>query len=148
MGVEHSIHFPTMVLVSTLLIPLLMLFHFVGPIPADLGIHDGRLSPCLSPAHCARQDWPSANPQSDLLTLSTALREAPLTTIVEEDDGYIHAEVSSPFFGFVDDLELLATSSTGMIQARSVSRLGDSDLGVNAARLEELKILLNGTVSN
>ena len=68
--------------------------------------------------------------------------------MVEVDNGYIHAEVSSPFFGFVDDLELLATPSTGMIQARSVSRLGDSDLGVNAARLKELKILLNGTVSN
>ena len=58
-----------MFIISTLLVPLLMLFHFIGPIPADLGIHGSELSPCISTAHCARQDWLSSNPQSDLQTL-------------------------------------------------------------------------------
>ncbi|MEB3170390.1 MAG: DUF1499 domain-containing protein, partial [Synechococcaceae cyanobacterium] len=30
----------------------LALFHFVGPVPADLGVHNGALSACPSPAHC------------------------------------------------------------------------------------------------
>jgi uncharacterized protein (DUF1499 family) len=122
-----------------------MLFHFVGPIPVDLGTNGGELSPCLSSAHCSRQNWSTANLQSDLETIIAAVRETPRTIIVEERDGYIHAEASSALFGFVDDLELLAKQDTGMIQARSISRLGDSDLGVNAARLDRLKTLINET---
>jgi len=64
----------------------------------------------------------------------------PRTVVVDQSDRYLHAEASSALFGFVDDLELLADD--GAIQARSVSRLGESDLGVNAARLAELEILL------
>ena len=134
-----------MFIVSTLLVPLFMLFHFVGPIPVDLGTHGGELSPCLSSAHCSRQNWSTANLQSDLETIIAAVRETPRTIIVEERDGYIHAEASSALFGFVDDLELLAKQDTGMIQARSISRLGDSDLGVNSARLDRLKTLINET---
>ena len=44
-----------MTLLVTLFAPLLMLFHLVGPVPSDLGVHDGELSPCTTPAHCARQ---------------------------------------------------------------------------------------------
>ena len=122
-----------------------MLFHFVGPIPADLGVQGGELSPCTSSAHCARQDWPTANLQLDLQRVIAAVRDTPRTIIVEERDGYIHAEASSALFGFVDDLELLANQDSGMIQARSISRLGDSDLGVNSARLDRLKLLINET---
>ena len=134
-----------MFIVSTLLVPLFMLFHLVGPIPADLGIQGIDLSACVSSAHCSRQNWSTANLQSDLETIIAAVRETPRTIIVEERDGYIHAEASSALFGFVDDLELLAKQDTGMIQARSISRLGDSDLGVNAARLDRLKTLINET---
>ena len=137
-----------MFIVSTLLVPLFMLFHFVGPIPVDLGTHGGELSPCVSSAHCSRQNWSTANLQSDLETIIAAVRETPRTIIVEERDGYIHAEASSALFGFVDDLELLAKQDTGMIQARSISRLGDSDLGVNSARLDRLKTLINETDQN
>jgi uncharacterized protein (DUF1499 family) len=47
-------------------------------------------------------------------------------------------------FGFVDDLELYADTEHGVLQARSVSRLGDSDLGVNAQRLAGLQRQLKG----
>ena len=63
--------------------------------------------------------------------------------MVEQTNHYIHAEASSALFGFVDDLELLLDVSNGSIQARSVSRLGDSDLGVNANRLRELQSLVS-----
>ena len=64
----------------------------------------------------------------------------PRTVVVEATDSYLHAEASSALFGFVDDLELLAVGDG--IEARSVSRLGDSDLGVNAARLAQLERLV------
>ena len=61
----------------------------------------------------------------------------PRTQIVEQTAQYLHAEVSSALFGFVDDLELLDTGTS--VEARSISRLGDSDLGVNANRLASLR---------
>ena len=51
---------------------------------------------------------------------------------------------TSALFGFVDDLELYADSTHGVLQARSVSRLGDSDLGVNSQRLKALEQQLKG----
>ena len=120
-----------------LLTSILLLFHLVGPMPLDLGISQGQLSPCPGPAHCAHVVWKSTDPVADLATLSDWLAKQPRTAIVELTPHYLHAEVSSAFFGFVDDLEILA--SRGSIQTRSISRLGDSDLGVNARRLTELR---------
>ncbi|NDG74246.1 MAG: DUF1499 domain-containing protein [Synechococcaceae bacterium WB8_1B_136] len=116
----------------------LAIFHLVGPVPADLGVHNGALSPCSAPAHCARADWPVADPQAALEALAPALAAMPRTTIVAQQDGYVHATASSALFGFVDDLELYADAAHGLLQARSVSRLGDSDLGVNGRRLAAL----------
>jgi uncharacterized protein (DUF1499 family) len=59
--------------------------------------------------------------------------------VVERSDGYLHATATSSLFGFVDDLELYADTEHGILQARSVSRLGDSDMGVNSKRLEMLR---------
>ena len=64
--------------------------------------------------------------------------------MVKQTESYLHAEASSAFFGFVDDLELFADFDNRQIQARSESRLGDSDLGVNAARLASLRFGLKG----
>lgn len=124
---------------ALLLTLTLALFHWVGPVPADLGLHSGALSPCASPAHCARADWAVADPQAALNALVPVIEAMPRTEIVEQSDGYLHATATSAFFGFVDDLELYADSATGVLQARSVSRLGDSDLGVNRQRLTDLQ---------
>ncbi len=132
---------------GTLLQPLLLivslaLFHLVGPVPPELGVHNGALAPCPSPAHCARADWAVADPGSALALLVPVVQAMPRTTLVEQGDGYLHATVSSALFGFVDDLELYADQADGLLQARSVSRLGDSDLGVNGRRLNAVKAAL------
>ncbi len=123
---------------ALLLTLTLALFHLVGPVPADLGVHNGVLSPCASPAHCARADWAVADPHGALAALVPVIEATPRTTIVEQAEGYLHATASSALFGFVDDLELYADPARGVLQARSVSRLGDSDLGVNGRRLADL----------
>ena len=112
--------------------------HFEGPLPGDLGVHAGRLSPCESSAHCARADWAVADPEAAFATLQGVIAASPRTLIVEKRSGYLHATATSQLFGFVDDLELYAQEGTGSLQARSVSRLGDSDLGVNNQRLQAL----------
>ena len=122
----------------------LALFHLVGPVPADLGVHNGALSPCPSPAHCARADWAVADPEAALATLVPVIEATPRTEVVEQSSGYLHATATSALFGFVDDLELYADTAHGLLQSRSVSRLGDSDLGVNASRLAALRAQLKG----
>ena len=128
-----------MTMVIALLAPVLMLFHLVGPLPSDLGVHNGTLSPCNTSGHCARQTWASSSSETDFTSLIAYLSDMPRTKVVEQTKHYIHAEASSALLGFVDDLELLLDVSNGSIQARSVSRIGDSDLGVNANRLKELQ---------
>jgi len=59
-----------------------------------------------------------------------------------ETDDYLHAECSSAFFGFVDDLELHLRPGQGTIAVRSAARLGHSDFGVNRKRVEKLRSLL------
>jgi uncharacterized protein (DUF1499 family) len=122
-----------------LLVFSLGLFQLVGPIPAELGVHGGSLAPCPSPAHCARADWPSADPEAALAQLLPVVEGLPRTQVLERSADYLHATSSSALFGFVDDLELHADARAGVLQARSVSRLGDSDLGVNGRRLAALQ---------
>ena len=80
--------------------------------------------------------------EAALASLRTVLLAMPRTQVVEQSGGYLHATVSSALFGFVDDVELYADPGHGRLQARSVSRLGDSDLGVNARRLAALEAAL------
>ena len=118
------------------------LLHLVGPVPEDLGVRGGSLAPCPGPAHCARATWSSADPAADLARLAEAAAALEGTSVVERTPTYLHATATSRLFGFVDDLEFYADAAAGQIQARSVSRLGDSDLGVNARRLETLRAAL------
>lgn len=132
---------------SALLAPWLLvlslgLFHFVGPVPPDLGVRNGSLAACATTAHCARAAWPVADARQALAAVLPALRNLPRVEILEQSPSYVHATVSSAWFGFVDDVELLADDADGVLQARSVSRLGDSDLGVNGRRLATLAAAL------
>ena len=133
----------TLFMVTTVFSILLALFHFVGPTPTDLGIHQGQLSPCESPAHCARLEWKQIDPIKSLDELAKVIQQTPRSEIVEQRSNYLHATASSQLFGFVDDLELYADQERSVLQARSVSRLGESDLGVNEQRLRSLEAALS-----
>lgn len=121
------------------------LLHLEGPVPEDLGVHGGSLSPCTAPAHCARADWPFTDPEAALSALVPILETTEGVRIVVRDGRYLHATATSRLFGFVDDLELHAQPAAGLLQARSSSRLGDSDLGVNGRRLAALRRELPGS---
>lgn len=61
--------------------------------------------------------------------------------IVSSDapSGRIEATATTPWFGFKDDIvvRVRPEGSGSRVDARSVSRVGESDLGANAARLRE-----------
>jgi len=71
------------------------------------------------------------------------LRDALLTegrvTIVEERPAYLHAEVRSLVFRFVDDIEFALSADQQLIQVRSAARTGYSDFGVNRRRIERIR---------
>ena len=125
---------------------LLGLFHLVGPVPLDLGLQGSQLRPCASPAHCAYRRWSVDDTATAMTSLEQALIASPRTTVVTKDlaQRYLHATASTPLMGFVDDVELHADQSNSVIEARSESRLGESDLGVNGQRLDALERALRG----
>ena len=58
---------------------------------------------------------------------------------VDPVQGIVEATATTAWFGFKDDVVVRATASDGgtLIDVRSVSRVGRSDIGANAARIEE-----------
>ena len=124
-----------------------------GKPPASLGLHGSTLSPCPSSPNCVSSDatdpshrvapFELAIPSPEAWqTARSAVASLPRTVVVTQTPDYLHAECSSAFFGFVDDLELQLRAPERLIAVRSASRLGYGDLGVNRARVEELRALL------
>ena len=61
------------------------------------------------------------------------------STIVEETDRYIRAEIISPWRVYTDDLELLLYPDEQLIHVRSSGRIGYYDFNVNRDRVESLR---------
>jgi uncharacterized protein (DUF1499 family) len=59
--------------------------------------------------------------------------------VVMLEDDYIHAEFVSSVFRFVDDVEFYFDDEQKLIQVKSASRVGYSDLGVNRRRIEKIR---------
>jgi uncharacterized protein (DUF1499 family) len=56
-----------------------------------------------------------------------------------EQGNYLHVEMRSLMFRFVDDVEFSLAASAGLIHVRSASRVGYSDFGVNRKRVERIR---------
>jgi uncharacterized protein (DUF1499 family) len=65
--------------------------------------------------------------------------------IVSQEVDYLHATFTSKFFGFTDDFELRKNTEDNQVEVRSASRVGHSDLGANAKRIEQLRSLINAS---
>lgn len=59
--------------------------------------------------------------------------------ITIDDDYFVQAVVKTPVMRFRDDVQLLFIPDLQLIHVRSSSRLGYSDLGTNARRVESLR---------
>ena len=82
------------------------------------------------------------NKFSKLTTIASCL---PRTDVLKKENNYWKGVCRSLIFRFPDDLEILLipnnkniNESKGTIQVRSSSRIGQSDLGVNKKRVENL----------
>ena len=63
--------------------------------------------------------------------------------VIIDDESFIQAVVSTSLMKFKDDIQLLYLAESDLIHVRSSSRLGLSDLGANANRVEKLRSLLS-----
>lgn len=61
------------------------------------------------------------------------------TRIITHTAHYLHAEITSPWGWYTDDLELLLDQQTGRVDVRSSGRIGYYDFDVNRDRVEALR---------
>ena len=70
----------------------------------------------------------------------------PRTEVVTKNDDYILAKSESRLMGFVDDTECYFPADKKVIQARAAARMGESDLGGNRRRIEQIRLAFNDMV--
>jgi uncharacterized protein (DUF1499 family) len=81
------------------------------------------------------------SPDETVRSVVSALEDMGLEIVaVDEAEGIVEATDTTFWFGFKDDMVVRVRPSAGgsEVDARSVSRVGVSDLGANAARILEL----------
>ncbi|NCJ06980.1 DUF1499 domain-containing protein [Synechococcales cyanobacterium C] len=126
---------------------------FAGTRPDTLGVSAGQLAPCPDTPNCvASQAADPAHAITPLAygtsrdqardTLTALIQNQPRTQIIEQTEDYLYAECRSRLLGFVDDVEFYLPPQTPVIEMRSASRLGQSDLGVNRRRLEQIRLAM------
>ncbi len=123
--------------------------------PANLGVTQGKLLPCPNSPNCVssqstdkrhfidpfRYEWEQQLARDRLVAVIHGMKRSNIVTV---RDDYIHAEFTSAFFRFVDDVEFYFDSDAKTIHMRSASRIGYSDFGVNRKRLDDIKLMLKG----
>ena len=124
-----------------------MLSACAGDRPGNLGVIQGKLSPCPATPNCVSSE--STDQQHRIAPLQgsiKAIRQVILNmdnaNIIVDNNNYLHAEFTSSIMRFVDDAEFYAPQQSQKIQVRSASRLGRSDLGVNRERIESIRLSL------
>ncbi len=130
--------------------------HLGNSVAGGVVEQDGQqmLADCPTTPNCHRAEFlVTAEPSQAISTLAEIVTQQDGARIVSQDERYLHAIYTSRLMGFVDDVEfLLDTGDAGTpsntqphtqpqprVLVRSASRLGKSDLGANAKRVERLR---------
>jgi uncharacterized protein (DUF1499 family) len=130
------------------------IFSFSGTRPANLGIHNNRFTDCPSTPNCVNSFSSdsthtiaplkySSTPEQAFADLKQIIESQLRTKIIQATDSYIYTEFTTKIMGFVDDVEFYLDKPSNVIQVRSASRLGESDLGVNRQRIESIRTQLS-----
>ena len=115
-------------------------FIFIGFIfPSASFASHIELSECVEIAHCVREEWEVDSIEQPFKEVKEIIENTPRSVIVELDGDYLHAEVTSKWMKYVDDLEGSFVPESRKLLVRSESRVGESDLGVNQKRVDLLK---------
>lgn len=118
----------------------------------SLAILDGPLAACPNKPNCVSSQTPASDEQHHIepLTysdepaqarerLELAIAAMKRGRIAVREANYWRVEFTSALLRFVDDVEFLFDDNARVIDVRSASRVGYSDLGVNRRRMEEIR---------
>ena len=133
---------------------------FAGKRPDYLGVKDGRLPRPRSTPNCVSSQADRADQQHYIepigfkgtaLEAIAAARKAvesmPRGAVIRHEGNYLYAEFKSRLMGFVDDVEFTYDDKAGVLHVRSASRLGRRDYGVNRARVEQLRSIIERRIT-
>ena len=126
-----------LVLMKIFFVSFFIFIGFIFP-PASFASHI-ELSECVEIAHCVREEWEVDSIEQPFKEVKEIIENTPRSVIVELDGDYLHAEVTSKWMKYVDDLEVSFVPESRKLLIRSESRVGESDLGVNQKRVDLLK---------
>ena len=118
---------------------------FAGKRPTNLGVKAGKLAPCPETPNCvsSQSEDPKHKiaplPYVEIDDIKKIVNNMERTTIVEQNENYLYVEFKSKLMGFVDDVEFHKDDVNQVVNVRSASRLGKSDLGVNRKRVETIR---------
>ena len=131
-----------------------------GSPPTDIGVRDGRLkAPSNSDNSVSSQAglYPD-HPQRAYATIAPLplYGDGPATiakikaivqatagaAVVKGEPDYLYAQYTTPLMKYVDDVEFWFDPANAVVQVRSASRIGKSDLGANRKRVEALRAAL------
>jgi uncharacterized protein (DUF1499 family) len=118
-----------------------------------LGVNNDHLAPCPTSNNCVVSQNGDAKHSIEPITyhverekvreiLLKVLTVVPRTEVIEQTDNYIHGLSKSRIFKFIDDVEFYLPADESVIHVRSASRVGESDLGVNRRRVEQIRLAL------
>ena len=116
--------------------------------PAMAFTMEGGLSECTVDTNCVLVEWEVNEVKKSYENLIGIASQLPRTKVLEQTNNYWHAVVRSLVFRFPDDLEILQMPNEKIIQVRSASRVGVSDLGMNKKRVDRLYNQLLETLKN
>ena len=101
-----------------------------GALPNCVNSHSGKGGIAIAPLHATAEQWQE---------LKRWLTTQEHWTINVEEADFVQAVVTTPMMRFRDDVQLQYNPQAGVIQVRSSSRLGISDMGANRRRVESLR---------
>ncbi|MEL6940262.1 MAG: DUF1499 domain-containing protein [Cyanobacteria bacterium J06598_1] len=127
---------------------------FEGTQPDNIGVTDSHLAACPATPNCVvsqgADEEHSIAPiyyEGDRATVRASILDilsvVPRTEVITQNDDYILAKSESRLMGFVDDTEFYFPKDEKVIQVRAAARMGESDLGVNRRRIEQIRLAFN-----
>lgn len=115
--------------------------------PPKFNSSDTQLPPCGVFPNCVHSDGNAGNRsiaplqagQAQWQLLQKWIASQDHFSVVKQQPNFMHFVAYTPTLRFRDDVQLLFRPQLGVIQLRSSSRLGISDMGANRKRIETLR---------
>ena len=126
------------------------IFSYLILIPCLMSAVNNKLKPCPPSPNCVCTIANEVTPKKmETLIFSGSLAEAKAklksilgnfkrTTLIEEEEHYLHFTFVTALGGFTDDVEFYFAAAEKKIHFRSASRVGYSDLGANKRRMKKI----------